>query len=860
MLKKTSPLIWHFQFWHVVITALSLALIVPSIFAQSGTNLLGNPGFETASSDGWATKWSRSAVTPTYSRSTSKFRTGTASLTITKSSTATGAVCSQSFNLSKRGGRYQMSAWIKTENVTAGSLGGATIALEWYRSDGSSGYEYMAGRYVYGQKDTNNGWVQVSLISSILPPDAVRLAAICYLRSDAIGTAYWDDVEVSEYREPYVWGVITNAYRNELASSSFQARCGISRDQYNRLPSQVSNTFRLYNASNTLLQTVAGREACPKAANHSFEDGNQSSGVPIGWSASTGTYTTVADGSGFEGNRYLTYSNTDSTIYRVCTSSSFVAVPGQTLWLQARLRSSNNVTPGTSGVGASIALEWYDSAGTFVSGGAYPKGLTGNNSTWQTLHCSVVTPATAATGRVICYLGRGATGTADWDSVMISEDSSLFRPYAVANFSNLTWANGGHTVVCTANDTSTGAELDTANGALLKLSSLPSRVSQIEAVSKRFMIKSNGTDTPFFPIGMYYNDSLSVANLRVYAEGRTSGESSSLNFMMSYQLLTLANLNTIQTELPSVKVFRSFKDYYYNSKAQVSPPSGLNSESDELTLISSEVSTLKAHPSLLGWYNYDEFPVEDRSRPIAHQYWFEDNEATYFTLGAHYLEDDLKLFQPASDALAPDPYPIKTDNSLLETASSVYRKALEAYLGLRPFIGVVQAHNVEIYDTQKTALRAPTISELRNLTWQSIAAGGSGVLFYSFRDVRNDPDDLAPNDGYSEGWANVKQVSWELANFKSIFLSSASPPRLASVAAPTSVSWRTFSHGGFTYLALVNAHPTQSTTSRFTFTNTFGAIASMIWSTNNATLDAARSASITVPLGAREVKFIKLTP
>jgi hypothetical protein len=107
---------------------------------------------------------------------------------------------------------YEISAWVRTEKVTEGQAGGATICLEWTKAGQFYGGEYPKG--LWGSKD----WTLVKALAKV-PADAdplVRL--VCYLRRDATGVAWFDDVALRPVTDwPPVSRLCIDAYRDTTA-------------------------------------------------------------------------------------------------------------------------------------------------------------------------------------------------------------------------------------------------------------------------------------------------------------------------------------------------------------------------------------------------------------------------------------------------------------------------------------------------------------------------------------------------------------------------------------------------------------------------------------------------------------------
>lgn len=141
---------------------------------------MSNAGFESGSA-GWALGNGNYTVQSTVKRN------GSNSLKYVRSSPAEYAFATQTQTSVIHGNRYSAGCWIKTDSVTAGTGGGATLCLEWY-----NGTNYISGIYLPGFTGTND-WTYI-LAEGICPAGATSAKIGLYLRQNSTGTAYFDDV------------------------------------------------------------------------------------------------------------------------------------------------------------------------------------------------------------------------------------------------------------------------------------------------------------------------------------------------------------------------------------------------------------------------------------------------------------------------------------------------------------------------------------------------------------------------------------------------------------------------------------------------------------------------------------------
>ncbi|MEI6503949.1 MAG: carbohydrate binding domain-containing protein, partial [Armatimonadota bacterium] len=156
-------------------------LLMFASFAHADGNRVTSGGFEEG-----ATGWGLSAEA---SLSTDRPHTGQSCLKIARTDEGAYTLTGQRLKL-QPGWPYEISAWVRTENLTEGEAGGATLCMEWSKNG-----QYYEGEYpkgIWGTKD----WTLVTAIAKV-PADAdPEVGLVCYLRRAATGTAWFDDVSV----------------------------------------------------------------------------------------------------------------------------------------------------------------------------------------------------------------------------------------------------------------------------------------------------------------------------------------------------------------------------------------------------------------------------------------------------------------------------------------------------------------------------------------------------------------------------------------------------------------------------------------------------------------------------------------
>ncbi len=85
------------------------------------------------------------------------------------------------------------------------------------------------------------------------------------------------------------------------------------------------------------------------------------------------------------------------------------------------------------------------------------------------------------------------------------------------------------------------------------------------------------------------------------------------------------------------------------------------------------------------------------------------------------------------------------------------------------------------------------------MTWQYLAAGANGIMYYSFNTLR----DFAKGADFKAKWAELKEIAAEVKSFEDVFLSAEDAPSVSGMT--DAVGARAWLHAGDAWLLVVNA-------------------------------------------------------
>jgi len=593
--------------------------------------------------------------------------------------------------------------------------------------------------------------------------------------------------------------------------------------------------------------TVAALSAGLRAAernlvvNGSFEVAGTGAAAAKGWRGDGAVYSRDG-GVARTGKASLKYVNADAGRYRLCSQS----VPLQAGW---KCRFSVWVkTERVAGAdsGASICLEWSGGDGKWL-GGTYPRGVKGTRG-WTKIQGTTRVPAAAARFSLTCYVRKGMTGTAWFDDVELVRVAELpMKTMLLSPVYRGRITRGG------PGEVRVGARLDLRDfdlspaqvrvsarvisaegervfgkatcqprvGAPVELSVRP---GELEPGRYRLIVNLTGPEgkvlqtarhdlvrmpddfsptcaidahrrlivrgKPFFPLGMYWS-SIDAKQLALYAGSR-------FNCIMPYGRPTPAQMDLAHKH--GIKVIYSIKDLYAGSRWC---PADIKTPADEERRIRATVRRFREHPALLAWYLNDELPQSYMPRLKAHQRWTAEEDPNHPTWVVLYQFREVADYVETFDVIGTDPYPI--GRSPASMAGQWTAETFRQVSGARPLWQVPQLHNWANY--RKTAdakkgQRTPTRDEVRSMAWQCICRGATGLVFYSWYDVRRNPD-----VSFETQWAYLKAIAAEIDSLAPMLLSAEPAPAVqvrADPAKPPWLHWLARTHEGRGYLFVVN--------------------------------------------------------
>ena len=577
--------------------------------------------------------------------------------------------------------------------------------------------------------------------------------------------------------------------------------------------------------------------------NPSFETSDEN-GAPSGWSASPRFFSITSEESR-SGNACLRW-NGDGQEYVLCTQRIDLN-PGSKVDFSVWAKTKD-----LQGGRATVCIEWNRSDGTWY-GGSYAQGVSGTTSEWTKIECRAIIPKDAVNPHCSCYVTRGGVGTAWFDDFEIvrynpplfsAMTTDHYRNQSIGekvetfvgfnNFSNsdkfetlsprlelrdadnrtvleVTPAErgsdffryvfdsaqisvGSYRLVCSAQHPETNT-IETISIPFSRLSQYPERKSYID--QHRRLITDG---KPFFPLGLYMG-SVSDSDIETIS-------GSPFNCLMPYASISRETIDKLLER--NIRTIYSVKDNFPTLNSQTME------EGDAKTR--QTVETLKDCPGIIAWYINDELPASMVSDLASRRDLMEKLDPGRPTWIVLYQVEEYRDYLSTYDVAGSDPYPIPSKPASL--AADWTRKTMDAGFGTRAVWQVPQIFNWASYHTpdEQAEYRAPSYEEARGMSWQCIAEGANGLIYYSFFDLQRmgasiqDGGRAVVPESFDKRWDEVKKVASEIADQFPILLSSEKPLSVTMVSDNNNiVSSRLYGTDEGTWILAVNTSDQEQT-------------------------------------------------
>ena len=316
---------------------------------------------------------------------------------------------------------------------------------------------------------------------------------------------------------------------------------------------------------------------------------------------------------------------------------------------------------------------------------------------------------------------------------------------------------------------------------------------------------------PFFPLGAYVNhiDWNGETNLSVYCQAP-------FNCILPYALpqnrecLDLCREKNLMVIASLYHVWAGTKNTWVNSVAEEEP------------FIRKAVELCADHPAMLAWYLADELPLSMLPRMARRKKLMERLDPDHPTMCCVCQVDEMRDFLPAFDVVGSDPYPIGREQIKahpISMAADRTRRTRHATFGARAMWQIPQMFDWDWYCKAGNP-KFPTFEEFRNMSYQCIAEGANGLVYYHFSRFLGQRGDFAAN------WPHVCRAVREIAANIPVFLLDPGP---SPVSRPDGqIPVRTWRDGDSTWVLAVNA-TREPVAAEFRFAQAPGTVAETVF-------------------------------
>ena len=542
----------------------------------------------------------------------------------------------------------------------------------------------------------------------------------------------------------------------------------------------------------------------------------------------------VKKGAGMNGTSALVYENSDPNLPYAFPSCKIHLKPGQIYRFSAWIRTEG--LKSAQGGGAKLGIERSDANGRHL-GGTYSRDLKGSEN-WTRIEgvTGVISEMTASIS-FIPYCTPGCVGKAYFDDIEIVPYekpavghmiSSAYRNIAAggtlkfmvglaiperfalgevaAEFSYerpdgsrktvpaemLTRSEAGfaiaadklksgRSIVAFRLKAPDGSVLGSAKLSFNRVARMPERRAWIDE-HRRTIVDGK----PFFPLGMYTGN----ANRREeYVKGP-------FNCVMPYEAPDAVGMDFYWTN--GVRVIYSVKDVYAGANHA---PASVTSEAAADSYVQAKVDAFKNHPGLLAWYVNDELVGDGWYGALTHRRdYLEQADPDHPTWAVVYQLQFLRELSQTFDIIGTDPYPVP--DKPLSMVTEWTRQTDRAYFALRPMWQVPQAFDWGGYRPEwpgSPENRMPTVEEMRSMSWQCIASGANGLVYYSYTAIQKQTHGFP----FAKAWADICKVGEEVRRYIPVLLSVEPAPEVTG--APSKWGVRVWRKDGAAWLLVVNA-------------------------------------------------------
>lgn len=185
------------------------------------------------------------------------------------------------------------------------------------------------------------------------------------------------------------------------------------------------------------------------------------------------------------------------------------------------------------------------------------------------------------------------------------------------------------------------------------------------------------------------------------------------------------------------------------------------------------VSTFKNENNLLAWYINDEMGLGKYSSLESLYLGVRTEDYNHPVYQVEYEVDNFNYLKEFSDIIGTDPYPVDKKNvNSLGLVSDLTRKTVDIANKEKAVWQVIQL--VDLTFAGRKEARAPTFQEMRNMTYQALIGGATGLSFYNYHwlwyDLDSNGKKIFSSTAFNNRWPEIVLLIQEINDITPVIL------------------------------------------------------------------------------------------
>ena len=259
------------------------------------------------------------------------------------------------------------------------------------------------------------------------------------------------------------------------------------------------------------------------------------------------------------------------------------------------------------------------------------------------------------------------------------------------------------------------------------------------------------------------------------------------------------------------------------------------------------INQFKDVNGFIGYYPIDEPLIDEIERIKKGIKIIRENDDKHIIYTAIHKNNQIPQLKDGFDVFGVDVYPVQNQEPL-NTVWRVAEKGRKGVANAKGLWNIIQIFDHTFYGKENE--QPPTEQQMRQMTYQTIAGGSMGIIYYDFTCVKK----MDNKTSFEKQWTSIKKIAKELKdNYSEIIFSEEKPNSLIVMKEQENdIGSRIFRKNGIDYVLIVNNENEQHQYS-FTIPNEQYEFVMM---TGSSTMTKNKS-TITLQMPAMDVVWLK---